>query len=64
LRHTDVDLKTILKWIFVERVHGDVHYINLSEYVDHCLAVIDTITNHFILVSLNTLPLVRFFNRF
>jgi len=27
-----------------------------------CLAVIDTIINHFILVSVNTLPFVRFFN--
>jgi len=52
-------VKTMLRWIFVERDHGDVHYINLYEYMGHYLPVIDTITNHFILVSVNTRPLVQ-----
>jgi hypothetical protein len=38
---------------FFERDHGDVHYINLSEYMGRWLALIDTITGHFILVSVN-----------
>lgn len=62
LRHTNVDVKTMLRWIFVETDHGDVHYINLSEYMGRCLAVIDTITDHSILVSVNTRPLVHSFN--
>jgi hypothetical protein len=64
LRHTDVDVKTILRWIFVETVYSNVQYINLLEYMGRCLAVIDTIIDHFILVSAKTLSLVRFFNNF
>jgi len=62
LRHTDVDVKRKLRWICVATDHGNVHYINLSEYMGRCLAVIDTITDHLILVSVHTRPLVHSFN--
>jgi hypothetical protein len=56
--YVDIDVRTTLIWIFEARQRDDIRYINYSEDIGQCLAVMDNFIDHYIRVSVKTRPLV------